>query len=32
MLFEVSNDGAKILSRDTVVDALQESPALKDKT
>lgn len=32
MLFEASNDGAKILSRDTVVDALQESPALKDKT
>ena len=31
MLLEVSNDGAKILSRDSVVDALQDSPALKDK-
>ena len=31
MLFEVSHDGAKILSRDTVVDALQDIPALKDK-
>jgi len=31
MLFEESHDGAKILSRDTVVDALQDIPALKDK-
>ena len=31
MLFEVSNDGAKMLSRDTLEDSLHESPALKEK-
>ena len=31
MLFEVSSDGAKMLSRDTVVDSLHESAALKEK-